>query len=373
EQRGLLTMYSNIAAFKGDPGEFSKEKENKFIEGIGNAVGSVEASWLAATFLRVSGAFASEGYVHLPNGNSALPLGEPRYISSDDTGKFFAYMWNIKEGSSGRSSGLKDMIGRIPDMAMNLFDWAQVEVDLPNGRKGRRSIWDAWLGTPGGKRKIDLLTGKETANLTTQEPYHRLGDINFKSLEPDFHGAFATQQWLMGRKDDGVLTNAMQTDFRLEDFSLKKLKSIWKYIGIVFNPLNLSKGSTHLYDMGDNNEKVKTIQKNFFKNLMAARIASSSFAITILNSPTRLFNDGSLIDKQTEEVSSAAVALAAVQQVIENPSPSNEAEIVANYIDNNKELRSTDLFIESGKVRKWALATLNSTKEGFGIIRGKNL
>ena len=46
--------------------EFGANKEIQFIEGaVGDAVGSKEAAWLAATFLRSIGAYASEGYAVL--------------------------------------------------------------------------------------------------------------------------------------------------------------------------------------------------------------------------------------------------------------------------------------------------------------------
>lgn len=171
-KRGKLTKWANIPAFAGRPGEMSTDEENHFIEeDVGGACGSKEASWITTTQLRNIGAYASEGYVALPNGKSWLPLGEFRYISSDDRGKFYGYMFYFKEGTRGRSSGLRGMIGRMPDMAMNLYDWAQVAVPLTDEKGNvingpdnkpiivKRSIWDAWLGTAEQPKK-DMVTGK---------------------------------------------------------------------------------------------------------------------------------------------------------------------------------------------------------------------
>jgi len=280
-RRGRLTKWGNIAAFGGNPGDIAGHEEKEFIEKtVGGLVGSIEASWVAATLMRSIGTYASEGYVALPNGKSILPLGEARYISSDDRGKFYSYMFNYKEGTKGRSSGLKDMIGKIPDMAFDLFDWAQVQmVDLLPQRLDstivkqgealdgtetpqKRSIWDAWLGTVGGKQKIDLLTGEKTNQRTNKEEYHRLGDLNFSSLDRDFHGSFGVMQWLLGNGEGpvGVFIDAMKVDFKYEDFLLNDLKKKNKYIGIVMNPVILTKGSMHLYE---NIESYKTIQKKF--------------------------------------------------------------------------------------------------------------
>lgn len=333
ERRGLLTKWANISAFTGKPGEFGKKEEDAFIEKtVGGLVGSVEAAWVAATMMKVIGAYASEGYVALPNGKSALPLGEDHYMSSDDTGKFWAYMQVLKEGTKGRSSFLKGMIGKIPDMSMNLFDWAQVRIKLPDGTEVNRSIWDAWLGTTGGKNITDILTGKSTGDITVEEGYHRLGDLDFKSLPRDFHGKFATMQWLMGsgKEPTGVLNEAFQTDFRFEDFALVKLKKINKYVGIVFNPIVLTKGSQHLY----NTDNYKLVQKNFMRNLMLARIHSASFSLGILNAKIPVFNPN-----LKTEVPAAVLVKAFVDEVL-NGKHSNEDELINHYIDENKVLRT---------------------------------
>ena len=358
ESRGAVTQWSNIASFEGrDPSDnFGADKERKFIEEIvGGLVGSTEASWVAATMMRVIGAYASEGYVAIPPGGQrlnpqtgkmeAIPLkekisirlGEGRYISSDDTGKFLAYMFDLKEGLKGRSSGLKDMIGRVPDMAMNLFDWAQVEVELPGGTKAKRSVWDAWLGTPGGKAKTDLLTGQKTKQVTTEEPYHRLGSLNFKSLDRDFHGTFTIMQWLIGRseRDGGLYLDARKTELRFEDFDLNTLKKKLKYIQICLNPIILTKGSAQLYE---NVGKFETVQKNFFRNLMSARIHSASFAMGILGSQIKLFNPNAIGPANFEVPAAKLVELFVNEALKDNPK--NESELVNHYIDNNYDLRT---------------------------------
>lgn len=347
--REKLTKHSNIAASYGDPGDMGGDDENNFIETtVGGLVGSVEASWIAATMMRVTGAYASEGYVALPNGTSALQLGEDGFISSDDTGKFHAYMQVLKEGLKGRSSFLKDMIGKIPDMSMNLFDWAQVKVKQPDGSIVSRSIWDAWLGTVGGKPITDILTNQPVkGKLTKEEGYHRLGSLNFKSLRRDFHGKFATIQWLIGsgERPTGVLNEALKTDFKLEDFTLNNLKKINKYIGIVFNPIVMTQGSTHLYDTSN----LKIVQRNFLRNMMIARIHSQSFSMNILNATIKLFN----ADGKDFEVPAPLFVKACVEEVLNN-SPRTEAELMTHYIDTNKELRSL------GKRSVQSLGTENS-------------
>ena len=375
EPRGLITMFSNIPAI-GTPGEFGSDKESDFIEKyVGGAVGSVEASWIAATLMRSTGAYASEGYVALPNGKSSLPLGEGRYISGDDTGKFHTYMFNYKEGMKGRPSGLKDMVGRIPDMAMNLFDWAQVRVDdlpLEKGEPVRRSIWDAWLGTPGGKRKTILLTGKESndpKDITTEEGYHRLGDMKFDSLDREFHGTFTIMQWLMGREGAGVFTDAIKTDFRMEDFSLNELKKKVKYMGIVMNPVVMTKGSTQnfKYENDDPGHTAFLLQRNFFKNLMSARVKSASFALNILPSQVRLYNPGF---GQPKEISVPAALL--VHKFIDEAIKfgksefSNEADIVKHYIDDNYNLRTSGTMLDVEKILKEAVF-----EDKVGLVIGR--
>jgi len=431
-KRGLLTKWGNIPAWGGNPSEFGANKELDFIEGaIGKAVGSKEASWLATTMMRVIGAYASEGYAVLPpaedgklKGKFLLPLGEGRYLSGDDTGKFYANLFNLKEGLKGRASGLKDMIGKIPDMAMNLFDWAGVEVEGPeyphnwDGTLQRRSIWDAWLGTA-EQPLMDLLTGnmvevkrsvqngtekwvevvrevndkgqtiektqdldedttdrinrkmlkvgkalgvdgkdlKDEAGLeklfliVPEEKGQRLGDLKFDTLEREFHGTFTIMQWLMGNGEGptGVFSDAMKTDFRYEDFALQELKKKIKYIGIVMNPVILTKGSQHLYKDAGTSSGI--IQINFFKNLMAARIRSSSFAQNILGGVIKFFDPEK---KAHVDVSQAKLIEKFIDEAV-NDNPKSVVELVKNYVDNNYNLRRSgttneaDTFLEKSK------------------------
>lgn len=369
--RGTLTQWSNIAAWGGKPTEFGHDKETEFIEKtVGGLVGSVEASWVAAAVMKSAGVYASEGYVTLPNGKSHLPLGEGRFISGDDTGKFWAYMFNMKEGLKGRRSGLKDMIGRIPDTAMNLFDWAQVKMpDLKNSDESpaKRSIWDAWLGTAKGKPIKNLLTSEVAKDdngdpkVTPEEPYHRLGDLNFRSLEREFHGTFTVMQWLLGNREGptGVFIDAMKTKFGPDEFSLDDpsgLKAKWKYIGIVMNQTVLTKGSQHLYD--DLEKKIpetistdvltkegkvihqtrevkleiyRAIQWRFFRNLMAARIRSNYFGTEILPKVVPILNP------RAGEPTFLEIPIANLFELYINEilagNPEDEDGLIAHYVD----------------------------------------
>lgn len=398
EDRGLLTKWSNIASYEGPDLQFSTENERKFIEDyVGTAVGNKDASWIAATLMRAIGTYASEGYVALPPGEDkdgkdisqkekfSLKLGEGRFISSDDTGKFYAFLFNLKEGLKGRSSGLKDMIGRIPDMAMNLFDWAQVEVpDTLNedGKPERRSIWDAWLGTPAGKAKIDLLTGKMETDLTNPdnvtkfEGYHRLGDLKFETLERDFHGTYTIMQWLMGneRGPVGVFIDALKTDFKMEeDFTLNALKKKIKYIGIVMNPNVLTKGSKQLYKYeidpttGKKSDTytAEIIQRIFFKNLMAARIRSSSFVTDIMPQPTKIFNTGAVGDTFLDVPATNLINIY-ISEVLQ-PLPQDEEALIGHYIDDLTKLQKLTSWKDAGKVRENTKAWLTDT---VGIVTG---
>jgi len=339
-RRGDLTKWSNISAWGGDPGEFGTDKETEFIEEtVGGLVGSVEPSWVAATMMRVVGAYASEGYVALPNGKSLLPLGEDRYISGDDTGKFWAYMFNMKEGRKGRKSGLKDMIGKVPDMAMNLFDWLQVKVgDEVDGngitRDEKRSVWDAWLGTA-EQNKRNLLTGETTTEIAPREEYHRLGDLEFNSTGRYSHGTFTIMQWLMGNAErpTGVFIEAMRTNFKMEDFYLENLKAIRKYAGIVFNPVVLTKGSTHLYV--DSFTSPPVIQRNYFRNLMSARVKSFSFSTGILPAKERYFNPQTA---GLTEIPSPIVVETLINKALEG-NPEDEDQLKEFYVDSNVILR----------------------------------
>lgn len=357
-----LTKWSNIAAFAGSPGDFGGDDEVHFIEKtIGGLVGSVEASWLAATLMRSIGAYASEGYVALPNGKSSLPLGEGRYISSDDTGKFYAYMFNMKEGLKGRTSGLKNMIGKIPDTAMNLFDWAQVKVDL-NGKSERRSIWDAWLGTSGGKKKTDLLTGKETGEIIQEEAYHRLGSLKFESLDREFHGTFTIMQWLLGNREGptGVFIEAMRTDFKYEDFTLNQLKKVWKYIGITFNPIVMTKGSPHLYKA--DKETYKTIQKNFLRNMILSRINSYSFTTNVLNHTIPMLE----ADYKDAGIPAPVLVRAFAKEILKDD-PQDEEEVKKHYLD------SYDTLIHLGRTELGPITikTAGTMHDRFAILSEK--
>lgn len=394
-----VTQWSSIAAWQGNPGEFGNDKETDFIENVvGGAVGSEEAAWLASTMMRVIGAYASEGFVALPGGKTLLPLGEGRYITGDDLGKLMAFMFNMKEGLAGRASGLSGMIGKIPDMEMNLFDWMQVEMDdlplmRPDGRlpnkdgkyleddgtlsdpdgteiKQRRSVVDAWLGTAeqplrsvldnsvmyemggsdtekqdavrnGTAKEFEIVDNKGVKRKVvvnkwvTEEQYHRLGSINFNSCERDVHGTFSIMQWLDGneRGPVGVFIDAMSVEYRYEDFTLNALKKKKKYIGIVMNPVNLTKGSPHLY--GDAFTATKTIQDNFLRNLMVARIHSSTFSEGILNQTIKLFNPEGGGDAM---VPAAVLVRAFVKEVLKD-NPRDEEELKKHYIDENVQLR----------------------------------
>lgn len=339
-RRKKLTMWGNIAAFGGNPGDFGNDDEKKFIEkDIGDLVGSVEASWVAATLMRVIGAYASEGYVALRNGKTLLTLGEGRYVSSDDEGKGHTLLFNYKEGFKGSPSGLKDMIGRIPDIDMNLFDWAQVRMtDLPKKPDGsfqKRSIWDAWLGTAGEKPLINLLTGEastDTDKMTKEEGYHRLGDLNFQSLDRDFQGTYGVMKWLAYRKDDGIITDALNVEkFGYADFSVNSLKKKVKYIKIVMNPIVLTKGSMQLYDwdMGT----IKTIQKNYFSNLMTARVRSACFKTNVLPQEVPVYNESSGTRYQ-DKVSAASLVKIFIDAVEKND-PKKQEELIKAYVDDN--------------------------------------
>lgn len=489
-KRGRLTKWANICAFAGDPGEMSTDEETHFIENeIGEAVGSVEASWVAATLLRDIGAFASEGYIALPNGKSYIPLGEFRYLTSDDRGKFFPYMFDIKEGFKNRSSGLGELIYRVPDMGMNLLDWAQVQVDgmyekdetgaLITNDKGepkiaRRSVWDAWLGTAEQPKK-DIVTGKyaeygiQEANLDLKddadkelvkngkfvliegphpkhgqnekfyvskedadkinngkksgkeyddipnnqkarlveiedpethvkrqqymtiedaekiknggailireksvkdgstrvfygkkvqaEGYHRLGSLNWGSLERYFHGTFGTMQWLMGRERGGVLTEARNVeDFSAADFTLRKLKMMSKYNGITLNAITLTKGSPHLYDMGTTTVDgvrtydlsdisggsltfhevqttgTETIQRTFLKNVIAARVHTSNWILNIMPKRAEAYNLAKVGGNFYDEVPLSNVLELFAKEVLKE-FPRTEEELLAHYVD----------------------------------------
>lgn len=449
--RGLLTQYGNIASYEGAPTGVNVGEENEFIEKIvGKAVGSVEASWVAATLLRDIGAYASEGYVAFPNENPSLALGEGRYIASDDTGKFWPYMWNMKEGTKGRKSGLKDMIGRIPDMAMSLFDWAQLkipdldvsgkpvenayhEVIYKEDAEGRpiykldewgdpifRSIIDAWLGTPEQFKK-NLLTGayveldrskvvevdrddpkkmrvkktierdnpitgehevkeiivaaaekeivenggkkrKILAELVPEEPGHELGNLKFDTLLRDFHGNFGIMQWLLGREKDGVLTNAMNTKFTYEDMELDPLKAAWKYIGICFNPVIMTKGSTQLYDFSHG--ELKTIQENYFQNIIAARMGSYNFRKNIMPQEIVVYDPRTGTEYQ-HKVSAVALIDLFARAVLDG-NPRNQDELIANYIDDNEKLMNAgEIATAKAIVARW------KTTDNVGKVTGK--
>ena len=404
KKRGTLTAYSNIAAWGGGPGEFGSDKEKKFIETtIGGLVGSVEASWVAAAMMRVTGTYASEGFVTLPGlpglpGQYLLPLGEGRFISGDDTGKFYAYLFNMKEGLKGRSSGSKDMIGRIPDLAMNLFDWAQVEVDdVPrsntNGTKARRSIWDAWLGTPAGKPIIDLLTGKPTGKTTEkEEPYHRLGSVNFKSLEREFHGTFTIMQWLMGNGEypTGVWIDAQKSDCKTDDFELNELKKRIKYIGITMNPVVLTKGSAHLYDLGKVTEEkiqtydlsdvgearvglytiksknVETIQRRFFRNLMSAKMRSFSFLTKVIPQTLKIVNTGATGPAFWEASWGKVAELFVNEAAKENPD--DELDLIGHYVDDVARLEN---LIKMGDLTAVRVRARDALTNEVGRVTGK--
>lgn len=526
-RRGRLTKWGNLCAFTGDPGEISTDEETYFIEKeVGAASGSVEAAWIATTLFRNIGLFASEGYIALPNGISNIPLGEFKFITGDDRGKFYPYMFVIKEGIKGRSAELAEMIYRAPDMAMNLFDWAQVTVDdvyerdetglVIYGEDGRpkvarRSVIDAWLGTA-EQAKIDLVTGQyaeygikaikvdqvndeadkmlvakgklvlikgphpktgkeesfyvtkedwekiqsgkkvkdedydkifdppkgktedeidrdrkykeeikdriarlvkisdpdgknerklymtardedkikngggilikeinaETRRTTRifygkkvqEEGYHRLGSLNWGSLERYFHGTFGTMQWLMGRKEGGVLTEIKNVDdFGPGDFSLKKLKSQRKYNGIALNLITLTKGSPHLFDAGrvtvdgtktyeipeelpDGSTKLstlrfhevqttgtETIQRTLLKNQLAARIHTSNWVLNIMTKPTNPYNLAKVGGGRTEEVPLSNVLEMFAKEALK-PFPKDEDEIIRNYVDDLSRLQT---------------------------------
>ncbi|HKB88117.1 MAG TPA: hypothetical protein VKC53_00560 [Patescibacteria group bacterium] len=381
--RGPVTELGNIAG----RGKLNLKKENGFIKYIGELVGTGkidrkgkvesidEASWLAATFLRAAGVYSSEGYVYFENGEFALALGEGQFISSDDLGKFLVYLWNLKEGLAGRPSGLKDLIGRIPDMATSLMDFSQVAMLNEDGKEimdkdsegndkiRTRSLFDAWLGTAAGVR-TNLLTGEPTNIEIPEEPYNRLGDLNFESLQRDFHGNFDLIQWLSGRDERGVLDALIKVDFRLEDFSLNGLKKMWKYFNIVYNVLTLTKGSMHKYDISDDKDKI--VVKNVFDNMNAARIKSASFATNVLNSVVKLFNPD-LGQNNLEDVSAARIAEINIQAVSDG-NPKTEEEVIKNFEDENKKFRTTKPLAKNGEVI--ADAEKRLTKQ-VGIFIGK--
>jgi hypothetical protein len=356
--RGLLTMYGNIAAYKGINNKaFSVEKQTKFIEkSLGSAIGSVEAAWTAVTFLKSIDTYSARGHSFLPGSEQVVAtLGDWRYIEPTDTQKLYSLIWLLREGLKGRPSGLPDMLGKTPDMMFDLFDMAQVEVALPDGSVTSRSIWDAWLGTAEQvKRDIRTMKPSRIANivdivnrgaieqnsnkgvirmrvnnngvieeretygilsreggqdivteLVKEEGYHRLGDLNFHSLPPDFHGIHNTIKWLAGRDGNGVMTATTETTFDPKKLTFDDIRKFWKYVSIVLNPLVLSKGSMHKFSFGGqgkpqdviidlseegsgvlvipnvDGKAFDEIQHTFLNNLMLAKL-NSEFFITQL-------------------------------------------------------------------------------------------
>jgi hypothetical protein len=391
-RRGTLTKWGNIAAWGGGPAEFSAATEKDYIEkSIGGLIGSEEAAWLACMIMRATGTYASEGYVTLPNGETHMPLGEGRFITGDDAGKFHVLLFNKKEGLKGHTSGLKDLIGRVPDMAMNLFDWAQVVVEEPdkNGNlvKVKRSIWDAWLGTKGGKQLTDLLTGKlvtEPGKVTNEEPYHKLGDIDFTSLERDFHITFSIMQWLMGNAEypTGVFIDLKDTKFRPESMDLDSNKGRWKYIRITQNLITSTQGSTQLYDLGPNTEwtkktfdltgegaglikfetfttkAIETIQRRLLINILAARVLSSNFALQVMPQKSMVYNTGTFGDKLLEIPTANLIRLWCLESF--KAKPKDQEEIVAHYLDDLARYQKLTSWDEVGKFRLEAEKWLNN-------------
>lgn len=404
-KRGTITRFGNIPAFVGKPGEFANDDEVNFIEkdiaglvsGSGlSTKGGIEAAWLSVGIMRGLGVFGSDGFVALKNGKSSLPLGEGRIFSGDDTGKFNTYLFNMKEGFKGRPTGLKDMIGRIPDMAMNLFDWAQVRVVLPDGTVARRSIWDAWLGTAEDVPIKDIVTMEETGKKTKKEEYHRLGDLNFKSLDREFHGTFTIMQWLAGRQGLGVYTDAMATSVKPEEFDNNSQKKRWKYIGIVMNALILTKGSPHLYDLGKETKEeivtidlgtsskglleskintniitsagVDTVCRRFFRNVNAAKIGSASFALNVLPSTMKIYNDGA-VGGQFFEVPYANLVELNINQIAKD-NFNSEDEILTRYVDDMVRMKSFGQnWPEAAEVR---VRAKNWLSKDVGKVTGKN-
>ncbi|MGA2910463.1 MAG: hypothetical protein ABSE04_01500 [Candidatus Microgenomates bacterium] len=403
EKRGNLTKYSNIVAWGGKPGEFGTNKEKWFVENaVGNLSGSVEAAWIAATFLRATGVFACEGYVACRGTNkSLLPLGEGRFYSGDDTGKFLTLLFNRKEGYKNRASGLARMYMRMPDLAGAMWDWAQVVVGVDNSKgwevEKRLSMIDAWLGTAeqakrdlvtnrrveitDPKRFIDGIKGKLRDKKTgkdreayfekvKEEPYHRLGDLNFLSLEQDSGGTYTTMQWLGGNRQGptGVYTEEMRVDdITDEDFTLNNLKKLTKYIGIVFNPIVMTKGSPHLYgNASEVNEALKVIKRNYFENLMYARIFSEAFAKNVMSKTMRLTNPET---GNSVEVSSALWAYEQIKEALKD-NPATDEDLVKHYLDDPNllaQIRDTN----------GVKAMLNEVKGKFhddvGRVTGKNV
>jgi hypothetical protein len=140
------------------------------------------------------------------------------------------------------------------------------------------------------------------------------------------------------------------------------------------NPVVLTKGSPHLYDLGnitsteiktfdlDDEKKtsfnireiktknIETIKKRFFRNLMAARIKSYSFATRILPETTLVYNSGAVGDPFTR-VPTANLVEVFINEILKD-SPEDEEEVINHYVDDINRLGGVDLkTTEVGKIR----------------------
>ncbi len=357
EIRGPMTKHGNIPG----RGLLTYEDETNFIEKVGNVVGSVEASWVAAAFLRATGVFASEGYVALPKNEKSfnLELGVAQFLSSDDTGKLLVNLWNKKEFSKKRSSGLQGLMSRIPNMAFSFFDWAQVDVGNGLLDENKRSIMDAWLGTPAGFKK-SILTGEVTNIPLAEERGRPLREVKWNSLPRDAHANFTNMQWLAARQDTGVLDILMKTEVREEDFLLSNLKKMWKYFGIVFNPIVVAKGSAHKYDMTGWDK----IPQHLFHNMLVARKKSASYALNVLPGTKKLFNPAKGAANSIEN----STALILDLNIKTMDTAGNLDNIESGYLDKNESMR-----VDAEGIAFAEKALKVEYKAANGRITGKNV
>lgn len=331
DSRGELTKHSNIASYEAPNGDkLSYDNETAFINHVGKLVGSVEASWFGGSILRAFGEFSSKGFVLLPNGEFSLALGESQFISSDDLGKFHIFLYQLKEYMKKRPSGPKDLIGKIPDIALSFLDTAQVDTIY-----GKRSMMDAWLGTAAGY-KIDMDTGDLTKEIIKEESGTRLGELKFGSLQRGAHNTHLLMNWLKGREDWGIVNQIMKNDFGPGDLSLNNQKKLLKYIGIIFHPGTLSHGSPHKYVKSS----AKNAPMNIFNRIYNARKLTQSYVMNILGAGVKLFNPSGT-NGPGDEYSAALIIDEGVRTLIEKePDLAKIAD--STYVDADADLKKND-------------------------------
>jgi hypothetical protein len=212
--RGRLTKHGNIWAHKEDEDTRGRIREAVIDFIGGNGTAEEFGYWLFRIF-GIAASYGAEVYTDPKTGKQVyvvegFPAGSDDMVKVMNTG-----IVQLKDSASSHPVGAAGLIGKLPGMAVNFFDFAAQQVDVGGGRVEKRSLTEMmWgMGLPFARR---------------------LGDIDWKRFAPEFYRDWMLRIFYAGKEKDGLLTIWNRKAWRKEELTSW---SFWEEFNKILNIL----------------------------------------------------------------------------------------------------------------------------------------